>query len=1227
MKKWLAVLGSGIATLLVLLILACYYLFGTESGAVFLASQAQKQLGSSLVIGETRGKVLDRLEFDDILFISPATGKIRLKHLILDWKSSDLLHLNFHIQELSASGVSYTPSDQKGQEKEPKSNLPIVLPDLILPITIGIEKLAITDFSFIRDQDKSPLRVDSATLSLNWNKTGITLQQLTIQVKEGELTLRGKLNPQGSYPVRLTSSLTSRGPDLPNLDVRGSYNGDIRTLDIQQSITGDIAAELQISLKDILEELGWNVNLQIDQLQPALLAPDVPGLLQGSIAGSGSLHKASATANLHIRSREDLLYNWDAELDLSANLDTLALDIKKLSLRRPETTTRIELSGLASLEQTSKLSLHWTDIQWPLSGPAQVASATGTIKLNGTLDDYRLKLSDSSFSGSMLPAGQLSLSSHGNSKGASNLSLRADLLHGTTSLQGDIQWAPFFKWQLTSTATNIDPGQRYVDWPGRLQWKIESGGSLNQDQLNTELKIESLQGSLRDLPLAGSGTISLRDKNILVDSVTLSSAGSVLTADGNLGDDSNLDWKINIMDLSDLLPGGRGTLHAEGSVQGMMERPRLELQLLASSVSFQDLALQKLTTDASLDLSWQNPFSVKLQGTDLHFGQNLIQNVTLRGSGSRETHNIHLDLKQKLATLSLGLKGGYQQESWQGTLEQFDILSKDIGSWQLQHPVPLQASTETASLQETCLKREDSALCFSGSWDAGNGSSAGDVTISSIPLRWLSPWLPEPVEELGGFFSARATAKMQETLQADVTAEITPGDIKYATARQSGSFPHQGMKLDLKILKNALDASLSLAVDSNSIQAHFSSPDILHIRSANTALSGSIKVDARKFDLVEVLVPAVQNLDAAIDINLGISGTVQDPKVTGSGTVSIPYVFIPPAGLELRESSLDLQSTDTELRLKGQLNSPDGSMDLDGWVILDSSQNFPLQLSLKSENFRLINLPEMRIFLSSDLLLKREPELTSLLGELTIPRAEILLRQLPTGSQSVSPDVVILQETKVKEPTAPIRMDIKATLGKNVHFSGFGLNAFINGQLNILSEPGEQMLGSGSFSIDQGSFRAYGQDLDIETGVISFPGGPLTQPGIDLRATRTIGDVIAGIYAIGPVKKPRITTFSRPPMSESYIISYLLTGSAPSDAGKGAKLSIGRQINDKLSVSLATDVKTGDSEFVTRYRLNRNIHIQTTTGGNGNAVDIFYSVELGGAEQEQGGKGSPTPPE
>lgn len=564
-----------------------------------------------------------------------------------------------------------------------------------------------------------------------------------------------------------------------------------------------------------------------------------------------------------------------------------------------------------------------------------------------------------------------------------------------------------------------------------------------------------------------------------------------------------------------------------------------------------------------------------------------------------------------MADINLDLTGGYQKEKWTGFLTDFNIISTDLGTWELEESAEISANASSAAMAPLCLKRDDSNICINGSWEKESNNTQGDLELNKIPLNWLAPWLPETVTDLTGLFSSHATLNTKNTLKADITATITPGNISYVTDRTTGTFPHEGMKLTLKVLDKKLDADLLLSVDSNTLNGELHSPDLLQKDIGTKAkLDGKLIVDAKNFDLLKTLVPEVQDLDAMVDLDFTILGNIEKPEINGEGQINIAHIHIPAAGLDLTDTSMDVLARNTEVTVSGKFISPEGELALNGTASLDPSKKYPAHITLKGENFRLVDLPDIKVFLSSDLLFEKKADLMSLTGEATIPKADILMKVLPVGSQSVSPDMVILQETEQEEPKSPLHMQLKITLGDDVHFSGFGFSAYVDGQLLILSEPEEQMLGSGAFHIKEGKYRAYGQNLEIETGVISFPGGPLSKPGINLRATRTIGDIVAGVYAIGPAAKPRITTFSNQPMSESHVISYLLTGSAPDDVGKGAKVTVGKQINNKLSVGVDTDVKTGDSEFITRYRLSRKIYVQTTTGANSNAADIYYTIEL-----------------
>src|SRR3546814_14949833 len=71
----------------------------------------------------------------------------------------------------------------------------------------------------------------------------------------------------------------------------------------------------------------------------------------------------------------------------------------------------------------------------------------------------------------------------------------------------------------------------------------------------------------------------------------------------------------------------------------------------------------------------------------------------------------------------------------------------------------------------------------------------------------------------------------------------------------------------------------------------------------------------------------------------------------------------------------------------------------------------------------------------------------------------------------------------------------------------------------------------GEINLVDGHYKAYGQDLTIETGKLIFSGGPVTEPALEVRATRKpTEDVTVGLYVRGTRRKPDFQLFSTPPM-------------------------------------------------------------------------------------------------
>lgn len=1214
MKTWILRISIGSFACLFLIMGTLFLLLGTQSGTDFIIAQVEKQLDGQLQIGSATGTILDRLEIKDLLFDSPA-GKAELGKLVFDWKSSDLFSLHLHIVELRADDISYTAIPQT-TKPEPETTDPISLPDLSLPIRITIEKLAVNNVTFYANADAKPLKIKHSNLALLWDTTGMQLQELSFTMPEVTLLAKGEVFPTGNYPLTLETNIQTLSSNYPSLTLHGEYIGDLQELSIKEELRGDMEADIHASLQDVLNELAWNIDLQITEFGPKAFNPAAPQSISGKIHSQGNLQQLATTAQIRVRDNKEDYFNWDAALDVDVDLESLLLKIKQCTLQHQDTAAVIELAGTADMDQELDVTLKWQQLQWPVRGEAEYSSAAGDVSLTGTVDDFHLLLK-TAVSGNAIPDTAIQLTSDGNKESIRDMQLTLNGLDGKLIVRGDAEWAPAVKWQIHTEAQHLNPGVYSSQWPGQVTWQIKSQGHIEESEVFTDVIIDHLQGHLRDYPIAGTGKISVAAETIQIDKLLLSSGNATVRAEGVLGEASDLKWKIDIPDFADLLPDSSGALSGSGTVFGKMAAPKLDLQVAGNNIALPQLELERLQLQADFDLSWEEAFQVNLVARNLKSGENQIPEITLQSEGLLTKHTLKLHASHELAELSMDLAGGYEDKQWQGVLESLRLDSKDMGTWQSSNPTKLMAGAQAATLAPLCLSRETSALCVNGNWDKKNTNTGGKLSLTGFPLSWFSAWFPENIDDLGGVFSLEADATMQDKLQATAQAQITPGTISYSTDRDQGALSHEGLTFDLFIVNDGMEADLWLSVDSNIISGKIKSPDLLTTdREQSPTIDGTININANNFQLVETLVADVQNLQGQIDTNFSIQGTLAQPEVNGAGKIYINNILIPAAGLELSDTTLDILADNSTLKLNGIFNSKKGSMAIDGHALLDAGKNYPASITLKGNNFRLVNLPDFQVYLSSDLLMEKKKDLTTLSGTVTIPRAEILFRELPTGTTTASPDIVILQQKKEETPKSPMQMNLKIGLGDKVHFAGIGLNAFIDGQLNISAEPDEQMLGSGEFHIKQGSYRAYGQDLEIETGVISFPGGPLTQPGINLRATRTVGDIVAGISAIGPASKPRITTFSRPPMSESHTLSYLITGSAP-NTGSRTKLSVGRQINNKLNVSVGTDIKSGESEFVARYRLSRNIFVQTTTASSSNAADIFYTTEFGGEEKNE----------
>ncbi|MDQ2670104.1 MAG: translocation/assembly module TamB domain-containing protein, partial [Gemmatimonadota bacterium] len=237
-------------------------------------------------------------------------------------------------------------------------------------------------------------------------------------------------------------------------------------------------------------------------------------------------------------------------------------------------------------------------------------------------------------------------------------------------------------------------------------------------------------------------------------------------------------------------------------------------------------------------------------------------------------------------------------------------------------------------------------------------------------------------------------------------------------------------------------------------------------------------------------------------------------------------------------------------------------------------------------------------------------------GEVTVPLARVELAEIPEFAVAPSEDVVFVHDTAALEPgPQALAARVRIVLGDSVTFRGFNFTAEFGGGVLFVQEPEQIATASGEVVIEEGHYRAYGQDLTIENGTLRFAGGPVDDPGLAIRATRTADDgTVAGLQIGGTLQNPLVTIFSEPAMSQSRALAYIILGRAPGEGtgGGGALLSkaatslglrgsnaLARRLGEGLGLSQATieaEDGAGSATFVAGTYLAPDVYISYGIG-------------------------------
>lgn len=1177
--KWFKRIAIASVALLLLVAAALWWLLGTGAGLRFALARVQAATDGALHVQQAQGRLLGPLDLAGIRYDDGKGTAATVARAHLELRSWPLLAGRLHVLALDVDGldVALPQSASDGTSRSASFSLRPPIELILDRAHVGALKLT---------QGGRPLFAsDRLDLAGSWTDRGIELRQLLLQAPDGHASLDGKLAIGAGYRGKGKAAFAWK---IGGIRYAGNFDAhsDGQRAQLDLRLAAPAVAQLQM---DLLQsgDYAWTGRLDAPRFDPKALLGDSPlKALAIAVQGRGDRYGGTLDGRLDLDDYPLLLQPLRAQF----SRDYATLSLQQLKLGSPRIKGSVEASGsvqLAARPLSAELNLRWNELLLPPELAGQALASHGELKASGSADQYHAE-GDVAIG----PPGKLARLALALDGTPRQLALRTLVLkqpQGGLQANGTLTLQPALAWQAEATASRFDPGQLIAGWNGALDFAVASSGSLTKNGPDASVAIRQLAGKLRERAVSGRGQLHLSPGEVVDGQLELSSGGSMVKLDARPGASNDADLQLAIASLGDWLPNAGGRLDGHFNIRGKQPTLSVNGQLHGQALAWQQQkagALQLIVgiPDTShpagkLDLQIRG---VSLQG--LQF-----QQLHLLAEGSEGNHRLDVDARGSQLSGSLALHGALKGSTWDGTLSALDLQPQGMPGWRLLQAAQLRYRDGATSLSELCLSAGAPQLCVSARRDKP-GNLDASYRLRALPLALLLNASGNADLPLRADGVIEGSGKIRRS-----AAGALSGNATLSSAR--GTISHADRADEPLLRYDQLRLSADLAPASQRIEVHGGLDDggrvdgQVTISGARQALGGQLDLRLNKLAFVELFASELANVEGGVDGALRFAGTLAQPVVTGQAQVRGFAAEVPSAGLRLSEGQLAVGTADArQLLIHGSVRSGKGSVAIDGNAGLGTGTQ--TLLTLKGSQFTAVDIPAARVAVSPDLTVKQDAGGIDVGGALGIDRADVNADKLPgAGATRASPDVVVVDEERQQQAAGklPISATVKVDLGQQTHVVGMGLDGRVSGVLTVVERPGRATTGKGQLAVD-GTYKAYGQNLQIQRGQLLFASTPIDNPGLNIRAVRKLNPNATvdegqevGLLVTGTAQRPILSVFSNPLMEQSDALSYLVTGKPLSQVkgGEGdmvgaAAQALGSAAGDLLAKSIGARMGVDD---------------------------------------------------
>lgn len=537
-------------------------------------------------------------------------------------------------------------------------------------------------------------------------------------------------------------------------------------------------------------------------------------------------------------------------------------------------------------------------------------------------------------------------------------------------------------------------------------------------------------------------------------------------------------------------------------------------------------------------------------------------------------------------------------------------------------------------------------LRLDGTWNVHLPLQAGDKPRLQVQLQRHSGDLLLPTET-GDLQRASAHPN-----SARSTPAIRPADAPLLTAGVRDA------RLDLSLQDGTLQARLrwdserlgEVRADLNStIEGRTDSGNVTLLERwwpASTPWHGTLSARLPQVGVWSALAPPGWRMRGTLQIDATLGGSRSAPDWRGTLQADQLALRSVVDGFEfsqgvLRASLSGERITVDRFELQGALGGALNAAGQAQWTSVEGQRQPQIDLQVQARQLRVSNRADRRLTLSGQMAAQLIGPRLTLRGRLKADSAQFVL---PDETAPRLSEDVVLRGGRPR-PAEPVEgtgvqpdITVMLDLGPQFEVRGRGLQARLIGQLELRSTPAQPMPRVlGTVRTASGSYRAYGQQLSIETGELAF-NGSFDDPSLNVLAIRPLpretGQRV-GVQIGGSAQAPRVRLVATPERPDAEKLAWLVLGRPATGAGAEAAVlqqaalallagnddtlnsglagALGLDELSMRSESLNADGSTRAAAVMLGKRLSNELYLsyETSLANAIGTVSVFYELSRG----------------